>query len=147
MKLAACVLLASFATGAVAQPPVHGHVIGDEEFADAQSPQQAARLWDGIARNIAELRRQGLLAESKGQAPAADLAWPLRPIAGFDQFDYHGTKNFVDHDPRFPGFVQDYTCGTRTYDLSSGYNHAGTDYYLWPFPWLRMDQGLVQIVA
>jgi hypothetical protein len=43
--------------------------------------------------------------------------------------------------------VQDYTCGTRTYDLASGYNHAGTDYYLWPFPWLMMDAGTVRIVA
>src|SRR5258708_9634525 len=43
--------------------------------------------------------------------------------------------------------VQDYTCGTRTYNLPNGYNHAGTDYYLWPFPWLMMDEGQVQIVA
>ena len=76
-----------------------------------------------------------------------DLQWPLRPVAGFDPFGYHGTKYFVDHDPRYPGFAQDYTCGTRTYDLDTGYNHAGTDYFLWPFPWRMMDQGLVQIVA
>jgi murein DD-endopeptidase MepM/ murein hydrolase activator NlpD len=140
MKLAVCALFASFAMGAVAQSPVHGRVVGDDDFADAQAPWQAVRIAERI-------QGQGLLPEAKAQGPAADLAWPLRPIAGFDQFDYHGTKNFVDHDPRFPGFVQDYTCGTRTYDLASGYNHAGTDYYLWPFSWLMMDQGVVQIVA
>ena len=134
MNYAALFLLALFAVSATAQPPMHGRVVGDEEFTDAQSPQQ-------------DLGRRGLLPQSKAQGTVADLAWPLRPVAGFDQFDYHGTKNFVDHDPRFPGFVQDYTCGSRTYDLASGYNHAGTDYYLWPFPWLMMDQGMVQIVA
>ncbi|MGH7291437.1 MAG: peptidoglycan DD-metalloendopeptidase family protein [Myxococcota bacterium] len=43
--------------------------------------------------------------------------------------------------------MQDYTCGTRTYDLATGYNHHGTDYYLWPFPWRMMDLDQVRIVA
>ncbi|HET7924880.1 MAG TPA: M23 family metallopeptidase, partial [Rhodanobacteraceae bacterium] len=76
-----------------------------------------------------------------------DLQWPLQPAPGFDPFGYHGTGYFVDHDPRFPGLLQDYTCGTRTYDLDSGYNHNGTDYYLWPYPWLMMDSEQVRIVA
>jgi murein DD-endopeptidase MepM/ murein hydrolase activator NlpD len=132
---------------AAAQQPVHGRVVEAAEFADAASPELNARLRAQTNRNIVELLRAGKLApQSTIAATVADLQWPLQAVAGFDQYDYHGTKYFVDHDPRL-GFVQDYTCGTRTYDLSSGYNHAGTDYYLWPFPWLMMDQGLVQIVA
>ncbi|HEX4480535.1 MAG TPA: peptidoglycan DD-metalloendopeptidase family protein, partial [Rudaea sp.] len=80
-------------------------------------------------------------------AAVARLAWPLQPIAGFDQFNYNGVSNFVDHDARFPGFVEDYTCGTRTYDLASGYNHAGTDYFLWPYPWLMMDSQDIRVIA
>ena len=74
-------------------------------------------------------------------------AWPLQLAPGFAPFGYYGTGYFVDHDPRFPNMIQDYTCGERTYDLDTGYNHAGTDYYLWPYPWLMMDDELVNIVA
>jgi hypothetical protein len=131
-----------------AQGSAHGRVVEDADFTDAAGPEWQARMRAQANRNIIDLLRTGRLApRSAVVASVADLQWPLRPIAGFDQYDYHGTKYFVDHDSRFPGFVQDYTCGTRTYDLASGYNHAGTDYYLWPFPWLMMDQGQVQIVA
>jgi murein DD-endopeptidase MepM/ murein hydrolase activator NlpD len=132
---------------AFAQLPMGGHVVADADFADAIAPELGVRMQAEANANIASLRRAGLLAMPKAQAPVNDLQWPLRAVPDFDQFDYHGTKNFVDHDPRFPGFVQDYTCGTRTYDLATGYNHAGTDYYLWPFPWLMMDQAQVMIVA
>ncbi|HEY6892580.1 MAG TPA: M23 family metallopeptidase [Rhodanobacteraceae bacterium] len=84
-------------------------------------------------------------AESEGALP--DLRWPLEPAPGFDPYGFYGTGYFVDHDARFPGFLEDYTCGARTYDLDSGYNHAGTDYYLWPYPWLMMDSEAVRIVA
>jgi len=138
-------LLAGFAS---AQPPAVGRVVEDAEFSDASPSEWQAQLRAQTNRNIVDLLRAGKLARpSAVAASVADLQWPLRPIAGFDQYDYHGTKYFVDHDSRLPEFVQDYTCGTRTYDLGSGYNHAGTDYYLWPFPWLMMDQGQVQIVA
>jgi murein DD-endopeptidase MepM/ murein hydrolase activator NlpD len=124
---------------------------------EREAPQDAIevrRHADIVARlddRVAALRRSGQLpAQEKATASiegAADLAWPLQAAPGFVVFDYHGVSNFVDHDPRFPGFVQDYTCGTRTYDLASGYNHGGTDYFLWPFPWLMMDQQDVHIVA
>ncbi len=135
------------ATAAQAQAPVGGRVTGPGDFADAPSPAWHERIEHETAANLAALRRAGMLAAPTAATAANDLLWPLQPVTGFDQFDYHGTKYFVDHDPRYPGFVEDYTCGTRTYDLDTGYNHAGTDYYLWPFPWWMMDQGLVQVVA
>ena len=147
MKIAASILLALPVVSAYAQSPHQSRVAGAGEFTDAQSPDRNALMQAQADDSIAALMRTGALARAKAQAMVNDLQWPLQPVAGFDQFDYYGTKNFVDHDPRFPGFVQDYTCGTRSYDLASGYNHAGVDYYLWPFPWLMMDQGLVQIVA
>jgi hypothetical protein len=91
--------------------------------------------------------RVAAFAPSRPDGALPDLQWPLQPAPGFDPFGYHGTGYFVDHDPRFPGFLEDYACGARTYDLDSGYNHAGTDYYLWPYPWLRMDSEQVRIVA
>jgi len=131
-----------------AQQSAHGRVVEDADFSDAAGPEWQARMRAQANGNIIDLLRAGRLTPRNAVAVSvADLQWPLRPVAGFGQYDYHGTKYFVDHDSRFPGFIQDYTCGTRTYDLASGYNHAGTDYYLWPFPWLMMDQGQVQIVA
>ncbi len=56
-------------------------------------------------------------------------------------------SGFVDHDAAYPDQLLDYDCGNRTYDLSSGYNHAGTDYFTWPFAWHKMDDIEVEIVA
>lgn len=114
---------------------------------DRADPAQTAAIESMLRWNAAQ-RPFGNAAHSIAAADAdADLQWPLQPAPGFAPFGYHGTGFFVDHDPRFPNLVQDYTCGTRSYDLDSGYNHAGTDYYLWPYPWLMMDQSEVHIVA
>src|SRR5690606_22856953 len=56
------------------------------------------------------------------------------------------TSFFVDHDPANPNQLRDYACGQRTYDMV-GYNHGGTDYVPWPFPWWTMDQAGLRIVA
>lgn len=125
-------------------PSAHLRALAPDAL-DAPDPSQTATIEATLAaRATARFGTEPALA---GAAADADLAWPLEPAAGFDPFDYHGTGYFVDHDPRFAGFLQDYTCGQRTYDLDSGYNHAGTDYYLWPYPWLMMDLDEVRIVA
>jgi hypothetical protein len=124
----------------LAMPPAHLRALAPEAL-DAPGPVEAA----AIERRLA--RRALRFDPAQVQDSVADLAWPLQPASGFDLFDYHGTGYFVDHDSRFPGLVQDYSCGTRSYDLATGYNHAGTDYYLWPYPWLMMDLDEVRIVA
>ncbi len=71
---------------------------------------------------------------------------PFRSKAGFDDHGYH-TLNFqVDHDLSFVNKLKDYNCGTRTYDWSGG-NHQGTDYILWPYPWKRMDESTMEVLA
>ncbi len=149
MKLALLTMCLGFSLALAQTPPAGGRVVGDNDFADAPAPQWREQADRRAAHNLVRLQYIGVLprASDLTQIPVNDLQWPLQPVPGFDQFDYHGTKYFVDHDLRYPGFVQDYTCGTRTYDLANGYNHAGTDYYLWPFAWLMMDQGEVQVVA
>lgn len=110
---------------------------------DSVDPRQIAT----ISAQLDVRRRELAKSLPFSGADVVDLGWPLAPSPGFSPFDYYGTANFVDHDPRFPGLVEDYTCGTRSYDLASGYNHGGIDYYLWPFPWLMMDSESVRIVA
>lgn len=60
-----------------------------------------------------------------------DLGWPLQAMPSFSGFGYHSISNFVDHDPRAPGFVQDDIFGTRS-DSANGSNHAATDWFLTP---------------
>jgi hypothetical protein len=112
---------------------------------DGPDPTQIAAIEATLRQRIADVSRAGAAVSTP--VVDADLQWPLRLAPGFTPFSYYGTGFFVDHDPRYPGFVQDYMCGERSYDQDNGYNHAGTDYYLWPYPWLMMDLEQVQIVA
>lgn len=100
------------------------------------------------ARIDAEIARNALaLPMPAAVVPPQQFEWPLRAAAGYSEPDYHGISNYVDMNAAFPGFVQDYACGQRSYDLDTGYNHAGVDIFLWPFPWQLMDQGAIEIVA
>lgn len=101
----------------------------------------------GIAENVARLSRDGVLAAPDPAQRVSNLQWPLRARAGYTDPDYHGVSNFVDLDPAFPNQLLDYQCGARSYDLASGYNHPGIDYFLWPFAWRMMDAGLIEVVA
>ncbi len=78
--------------------------------------------------------------------------WPLQQAAGFNDYGIHGVSRFVDHNPTTtPSNTDyseclDYNCSNRTYDVT-GYNHKGTDIYLWPFNWLKMDDNQGEVVA
>ena len=56
-------------------------------------------------------------------------------------------SNYVDHNSAYPNQLQDYNCGTKTYDTSSGYNHQGIDIFTWPFTWKMVDDNSVEIIA
>jgi len=75
------------------------------------------------------------------------MIFPVRASAGADVFLPQFIGNFVDLDPAGPGSLRDWSCGTRTYDLNSGYDHAGTDISAGPFPAHGMNQRWVDIVA
>lgn len=98
-----------------------------------------------VDANIATLRSQGKSLPAM-QPKIGGMAWPLGPYPGVGR-DWHGISNFVDLDGGYPGRLRDYTCGTRTYDNANGYNHAGTDFFTWPFPWHLMDTGAVDVLA
>src|SRR5690606_32729662 len=71
---------------------------------------------------------------------------PFRPKAGFTDYGYHTLQYQVDHNLTPNNNLLDYNCGTRTYDWTNG-NHQGTDYILWPYPWKRMQENVMEIVA
>ncbi len=70
------------------------------------------------------------------------------PLATTESYPgFYGISNYVDHLVAFPNSVEDWNCGTRTYDTQDGYNHQGTDFFTWPFDWHKMDNDEVQVVA
>ena len=105
-----------------------------------------------LADNIKKLRSKGLLNDDLSKSATTSFIWPLRKTTDLSFFDYYGTTNFVDHDTTATGAQygasnKDYNCGNRTYDAPNGYNHQGTDYILWPFPWYIFQNNLVEVIA
>lgn len=111
--------------------------------ADELSDTDRQAIQAKINLNITQLEAAGLFALN--ETTAVTLSWPLSAANGLDDYGYHGISGFVDHDARI-GYLEDYTCGDRTYDLS-GYNHKGTDFFTWPFAWNKMDNNEVVVVA
>jgi murein DD-endopeptidase MepM/ murein hydrolase activator NlpD len=93
------------------------------------------------------LRALDILPETQDRGVTTLFAWPLEQSNGLNDFGFHGISNFVDQNTAYPNLVLDYNCGKRTYDLSSGYNHRGTDIFLWPFAWYKMEHEQVKVVA
>lgn len=71
---------------------------------------------------------------------------PFRPKSGYNDYGYYSLFNQVDHDVRPNGKLLDYNCGERTYDWVNG-NHAGTDYVVWPYPWKKMEEDVMEVIA
>ncbi len=132
-------------TAAATALPPDGHgVLAPGDAADHVSEALDRQLVDEVNRNLATLAASGQ-RPPKVQA-LSGLSWPLGPVNGAGT-QWHGISNFVDLDPAFPNQLRDYTCGTRTYDQASGYNHRGIDYFIWPFAWTLMDAGSVDVLA
>lgn len=105
-----------------------------------------AAIQSELDQQIALLRDAGKLPVQRS-ADEPRFIWPLKQSTRLDYFHTQAISGFVDHDESFPFGWRDYNCGDRTYDLSTGYNHKGTDIYLWPFPWQMVDNDLVEVVA
>ncbi len=100
--------------------------------------------WQRNIRNQQKLLREGKLkTQNRGTHPL--YAFPLQNNtldAGF-----YGISNYVDMNAAFPNQIQDFNCGTRTYDLNSGYNHQGIDFFTFPYGWDKMDNNQVSVHA
>lgn len=97
------------------------------------------------SKTISRLRAEGKLGDFIVDEPVKFI-FPLAQKEGVNDPGFHGTSNFVDHNPEI-GQLTDFMGNQRTYDLSSGYNHRGTDYYLWPFNWNKVQDDEVEVVA
>lgn len=118
------------------------------ERSECITPEQHAAINAMLKTNVARLIREGKIKPAE-QATAANpkFKWPLKQQPAYDYKYNYGISNYIDHNTAFPNQLKDYNCGTRTYDNNSGYNHKGTDIFLWPFSWLQMQRKQVKIVA
>lgn len=113
---------------------------------DHISDQQRQEIEMMLAENMAVLAENGRLS-TPNLAVDVKFGWPLKLKDGLTDPGYHGISFFVDQNPAFPNQIKDFACSNRTYDTSSGYNHRGTDFFIWPFEWNKMAADEVEIVA
>lgn len=120
--------------------PAQGGRAWDPPKAACLTDQQRTSIWQRLHASARALK-----LTKGGVAPQFIL--PVRQNPQFSAIGYWAITNYVDHDPAFPNALLDYQGGERTYDTTGGYNHAGTDFFLWPFGWEQMDRDQVWVVA
>lgn len=121
------------------------------EGGELRAPQHAPLSAEAEAKILAEaernLRTLGRAAPLPGEKKAVGLSWPVGQRPGVGGEGRTGVANYVDLDSGFPQKLRDFTCGKRTYDTASGYNHAGIDIFITPFTWQAMAQGALEVRA
>jgi hypothetical protein len=107
-----------------------------------------------VARNIKKLGLEPIdVSRSTAVQSLIDrtnlerLIFPLQLAPASKNITGHGVSNFVDLSNAGPGDLMEYTCGRRTYDLASGYDHQGIDMFTTPFSWARMNANEQNIIA
>lgn len=113
---------------------------------DAMPPVLHAELMHHVNESVAQLQAQHILPATF-TAPPVQFSQPIRATSDTSGFSYYAISNYFDHDPLFVDQLQDYRCGDHTYDAEDGYNHSGTDFMPFPFPWQKMDRDEVQVIA
>ena len=107
---------------------------------------QRIQIRHELEANIRMLQQQGKHDLNRSGNPVS-FEFPLQWNIPTDAHAFYVIPSYADHDPAYPGFLEDYNCGDRTYDRNDGFDHKGTDYRLWPFQWNMMDAEAVKIVA
>lgn len=128
-----------------ARPPLRG-IVAASGYGGGNSAETWQRTQQLAAAASDRLRAQGVWLPAPPTTPVT-FTWPVRQAAGQVAPGFYAVTQFADHEPGYPDQLQDYTCGQRTYDLESGYNHGGTDIIPWPFPWNQMYDETIEVVA
>lgn len=110
------------------------------------TPEQREAIKRKLQQNENMLRQQGKLPVALSTMAQA-FSWPIKQMLNYNDPGFYGISNYIDENTNYPNQITDYNCGTRSYDLSSGYNHLGTDIFTWPFHWDKMNNNKVQVVA
>ena len=135
---------------AVSSLPIVGEpfvtYLADLHGGDSISAESRSEMLRRVDESIAQLQAQQLLPASFTAAPV-QFGQPIQAANSTPGFSYYAISNYFDHDPLFTDKLQDYRCGDQTYDADDGYNHSGTDFMPFPFPWQKMDRDEVYVIA
>ncbi len=82
----------------------------------------------------------GLNNTEHSKITTPSLNWPLKQVNSLSDCSYYLITNNVDNNTT--SGIQDYNCGTRTYN-----GHAGTDIVPQPYPFYKMDNNQVEVIA
>ncbi len=115
------------------------------------SDEKRSEIRARLERKVKELKGKDLYPIPSNKS-FQGFTFPLKASTLNPYNNYYTISGFVDHNSEYSGSQfgdtnRDYFCGNRTYDTTDGYNHAGTDYALWPFSWYQYEAGLVDAVS
>ncbi len=104
------------------------------------SDEEHTRISNMLYGNISMLQNKGQL-QSPDRNKLIKFAFPLKKVDNLKWNNFYGISGYVDQNTG-SGVVQDYNCGSRTYD-----GHNGVDYFTWPFQWYLVENDLIHVVA
>ncbi len=90
---------------------------------------------------VANIKLLGLENVGKKGTNTTSFIWPLKTANGLNDCSYYYIGNYLDQDATSPG-IKDWNCGSVTYD-----GHQGTDICTYPYPFDKMDNNQVEIIA
>jgi murein DD-endopeptidase MepM/ murein hydrolase activator NlpD len=135
-------LLWAFSFSLNAQGPLLGIMADGPIINDAEHPCISEQEYAIIeTRCTANSKHFGLQIQGADNQLITVLNWPLRAANSMNDCKYYGISAYVDQNVT-AGAVQDYNCGAKTYD-----GHRGTDISIWPFPFFKMDNNQVEVIA
>lgn len=104
---------------------------------------------DALLENVEKLRRDGIRVyrpDLNRDFQQVAFTWPVKQANDFNYNSTWAISGYFDHDEGV-GSLEDWNCGTRTYDTSGGYNHQGVDIFLWPFSWKQVEEEQSEVIA
>jgi murein DD-endopeptidase MepM/ murein hydrolase activator NlpD len=137
LAMTACVVAAQAPSSTELTKPAYA-VVDDPR--DHMTDEERERIWSAISQQQARLQ-----LPKAGERPS--FRWPLRSSHGYSDPAFFRISNYVDHNAAFPNQVQDYSCGARSYDRDTGYNHQGIDISIVPDSWNLMASRQIEIIA
>ena len=109
---------------------------------DAQNPCITTQEYAALNKEVNDnLKKLALNKIANKNVLTTSLLWPLKLATGFTQCEYHFIGAYVDQNTATTT-IQDYDCGTNTYD-----GHHGTDIAIWPYSLYKMDNNQIEVIA
>ena len=109
---------------------------------DAQNPCITPQEYAALNKEVSDNLKNLSLDRTANRNPlTTSLIWPLKLATGFTQCEYHFIGAYVDQNTATTT-IQDYDCGTNTYD-----GHHGTDIAIWPYSLYKMDNSQIEVIA